>query len=244
MFMYFATGLLLFVGLNAIPENSYAEDTIRKVEYMVSSIEQRAFDDSAYAKATDGIEYPGETEKKKKKKEKKTSSSFSFDWNNVGPVAKFALYAIVIAGLIFILVRVFYSSLFISNTKIENKPAYAAKNLEEKVMETDLEKLLKAALAEKAYRMAVRIYYLMVIKELAHKKMIKWKKDKTNHDYLSEMKNQNKYMRFRQLTRVFDYVWYGEIELTEDEFGEIKPEFTLFIDALKPVIKEKISEDF
>ncbi|QNH63283.1 DUF4129 domain-containing protein [Hymenobacter sediminicola] len=74
----------------------------------------------------------------------------------------------------------------------------------------DFEALLAAAEAENNYRLAVRLGYLHVLKQLADQSLIRWQPDKTNHDYLFELPAGPLPDAFRELTQQFDYVWYGE----------------------------------
>ncbi|RPD50344.1 DUF4129 domain-containing protein [Hymenobacter sediminis] len=74
----------------------------------------------------------------------------------------------------------------------------------------DLEAELASAEQQHNYRLAVRLGYLSVLRQLSDKGLIRWQPDKTNHDYLYELPAGALPEAFRELTRQFEYVWYGE----------------------------------
>jgi hypothetical protein len=89
----------------------------------------------------------------------------------------------------------------------------------------DLEKMLKDALASKNYRLATRILYLQILKSLNEKKLIEWKNEKTNYDYIQEIVDYKLRTKLDRVTYLYEYVWYGELTLDEYKFHSIEPEF-------------------
>jgi len=75
----------------------------------------------------------------------------------------------------------------------------------------------------------VRVYYLEVLKQLSLKDLIKWQRDKTNSEYLREMRQQTHFKDFRHVTRIFERVWYGDTKIEQDTFQQISPEFELYL---------------
>lgn len=45
--------------------------------------------------------------------------------------------------------------------------------------------------------------------------MIDWHYDKTNSDYLKEIKNDNTKQLFKRASYVYDYIWYGDFPVDE-----------------------------
>ncbi|MEO6168258.1 MAG: DUF4129 domain-containing protein, partial [Chitinophagales bacterium] len=99
----------------------------------------------------------------------------------------------------------------------------------------ELDRFLREALEQNDFRLAVRIYYLMAIKELAQRKFIHWKKEKTNFDYLSELGEGTSYHGFKEITLIFERVWYGELAINEQLFAEMSRPFKYFITSVKSV---------
>jgi len=103
---------------------------------------------------------------------------------------------------------------------------------EENIHELDFEKMITEAVAEKRYRLAVRLHYLKTLKTLTDKDFIHWKINKTNVDYMREMQTKPLHSDFRQLTHWFDYVWYGNFELNAESFADIEAHFLAFEKAV------------
>src|SRR5690606_20447405 len=101
--------------------------------------------------------------------------------------------------------------------------------IESDFRETDLDKFIRQAIDEKNYALAVRLYYLAIIKELSLSNIIKWKRDKTNESYLRETRETRFFEPFREVTRLFEKIWYGPEKLDEQQFLSIKPKFESLI---------------
>jgi hypothetical protein len=98
---------------------------------------------------------------------------------------------------------------------------------------TELESRLENALKNEVYREVIRIYFTMILQELIRLQLIKWRLEKTNQQYIYEVKNQELRAELRKCTRYFDIVWYGEYNIDRSKFEEIQPHFTQFIQTLK-----------
>ena len=96
-----------------------------------------------------------------------------------------------------------------------------------------MERFLRQALEKEDYGLAVRLYYLAILKELSLKKAIKWKKDKTNRDYQRELRQTKFAEAFSEVTYIFERAWYGRSQLRESDYKQIEPKFQRFIYALK-----------
>jgi hypothetical protein len=81
---------------------------------------------------------------------------------------------------------------------------------EETLRQISLALPLEAALKEGNYKLAFRIKYLEVLQQLVSKNLIDYRKERTNTDYLYQLKGSLLYDSFRQVTLSFDEVWYGE----------------------------------
>lgn len=89
----------------------------------------------------------------------------------------------------------------------------------------DIIALIKTAIANRDYRLAIRYYYLLVLKQLTHNKQIDWEPQKTNDDYLNELENLDLKKDFETITRIYDYIWYGEFEIDAKGFDNLKMSF-------------------
>lgn len=93
----------------------------------------------------------------------------------------------------------------------------------EKITKTELELLLEAAIESEDYRECVRIYFNFILKELIKKGWIRWKKEKTNYDYILEMKSRENSFLFEECVRIYDLVWYGDYVINKEDFEEVQP---------------------
>jgi hypothetical protein len=68
----------------------------------------------------------------------------------------------------------------------------------------------------------VRILYLSTIQQLNSTGLILWKKDKTNKDFLREMRKHSNYKTFRDITLAYEIVWYGDRQIELQQFTSLK----------------------
>ncbi len=102
----------------------------------------------------------------------------------------------------------------------------------------DLDAMLQAAVGDQRYRDAARFFYLRALQGLTEKGLIEWNKHKTNRDYLSEVRRAGHPIlngRFADITRLFEWIWYGEFPVDEERFALVRARFDLFSEALRGV---------
>ena len=73
---------------------------------------------------------------------------------------------------------------------------------------------------------------MFILKELIAKDFIKWKPDKTNFDYLMEVRKSNGYDSFEECVRIYDLVWYGDYEISLNEYNRLKPALENYYQSL------------
>ena len=76
-----------------------------------------------------------------------------------------------------------------------------------------------------AYREAVRMLYLIYIKELNDTGLIRLAKNKTGKDYVYELKDSETQNTFKKLSRLYEYVWFGQFDIAESKFAVIEQDF-------------------
>ena len=82
------------------------------------------------------------------------------------------------------------------------------------------------------YNQAIRYWYLKSLKNLKDKALIHYTPEKTNQEYISELKDSIYLDQFRNLTRNYEYVWYGEFLLQKELYLKIKDSFVVFNEQL------------
>lgn len=180
------------------------EDTIRRIN------EDKGF---YYKNYFDSLLRASQNISNKSKKIKVPDSSFFS-----------SLFKLIIwIGAISLLAYLVYK-LFLSNSSMfsRNRKNYDTENI--KVDEENPENpgaLVEQAVREGNYRFAVRYLYLQTLMNLAEKKYVQTGSDKTNYQYVSELRNQPFVNEFSSLTLQYEYVWYGGYDLDEDIFDQI-----------------------
>lgn len=136
---------------------------------------------------------------------------------------------IIIFGLITFLIILFVKQALKDSDKKIRKEKEAAlfsdQTTPEALEEIDLEKLLQEALAQNNLRLAVRLYYIKLLKHLNREGYIRWEKNKTNREYAEELGRAGFSREFRRLMIAYEYVWYGNRTPSVDEFNTIESNF-------------------
>jgi hypothetical protein len=146
-------------------------------------------------------------------------------------VAKIICITLIIAILVFTIIR-FVLRAKMDNSKVKLESLEMLQSIEDNLEDTDLNPYLNKAVEAIDYKTAVRILYLSIIQKLNELKWIRWKKDKTNNDFLLEMSSQSTFRTFRNLTLSYEIVWYGEAPIGNAEFEIIKKEFDTYKNSL------------
>jgi hypothetical protein len=100
--------------------------------------------------------------------------------------------------------------------------------LTEDIFEMNFEREIEKALAAQNYRLAVRLYYLQTLRRLSDRGLINYSHEKTNSDYLFQLAGSHHYRSFFRITRNFEYVWYGKLDVSRELFAIIQKDFTSF----------------
>ncbi|NIR52259.1 DUF4129 domain-containing protein [candidate division KSB1 bacterium] len=103
---------------------------------------------------------------------------------------------------------------------------------EEDIQAMNFHELIDEAAAQKKYRRAIRLFYLSILEDLTEKGLINWKLAKTNQDYMRELQNSKLQRPFAEITRLFEYIWYGNVHLNETGFQDALQTFRHFRDEL------------
>ncbi len=85
--------------------------------------------------------------------------------------------------------------------------------------------LLAKTIGESHFRLAIRYYYLWLLQSLQESGQIQWHIEKTNSDYVAEIKDEKTREDFQYLSYIYNNIWYGEHEITEAEFSQAKRSF-------------------
>ncbi len=214
-----------------------------QIQFVVAqNPEQQVWTNEQWQQAKDGMgyeEYPEEKNEKKEDEKKpqepysngdavieeNRSSNWSLDSIFTSSIAKF----IGIMLLLVILIVIVYFFMQGSRSNKDSKVAVSFDSipdvLESLPQETDLERFLRLSLEAGDYKTAIRILYIMIIQRMHERNWIIWKKDKTNRDYLNEVRSRRSYREFRDITLFYEIIWYGDNEISGTEFHKLKSLF-------------------
>jgi hypothetical protein len=206
------------------PKKSQFEEALEK--YHQEEVKPKDFDVNAWKKAKEGLDYTIEKEKEIKPK------------NIKAPDTGFAIALIWFLKWFFIVgalgILVYLIAHFISEGNVFGRKSRRLADpsveidllhIEENLQESEFDPLIRQAIATKQFALAIRLYYLASIKELSLSGKIQWKKDKTNREYVREMRSHRLFEPFRNMTTIFEKIWYGDSLLDETGFMMIQPAF-------------------
>ena len=155
---------------------------------------------------------------------KKTKSLGDMKWFQT------LLWILVIAGFIGFLgwylagnqVGIFRKKRLLINEEPE------AELVPENIFVINYQKEIDKAVRESNFRLAIRLLFLRLLKQLSEKNIIQYQQDKTNLDYLHQLNNSGYYKDFFQATRNYEYSWYGQFPVSEEAYKLIRKEFDRF----------------
>jgi hypothetical protein len=145
---------------------------------------------------------------------------------------KYVFYFIVAGAILFVVVKILQNINSSPVIDIDKGRVYTLSEVEDKMLEIDLDKILNDALIAKDYRLALRINFLIIIKTLSLSGKITWTKEKTNWEYFSELKDEKTALKFKEIVMTFESIWYGEHALTENQFNRLEPSYETFKNKL------------
>lgn len=229
--MYYRLTTLISIFFLLLFYNSYSDS-------LSSSINKVDVTQNTPVKKLDKTEWENLKKKVKIKdykptpiKEEKTKTQKPLDFS-VSPttalIIKWTLFGISIVLLLWFILKALGINPFRKKTD-KNKIRYGLEELEENLDTADIDPHLYAAIKNKEFNLAIRLYYLMILQRLALQQKIKWKKHKTNRHYIHEIRNSSYFLPFTALTLTYERCWFGKFKLSENEYNNIQPEFVNFL---------------
>lgn len=229
----------LMADTSGLPTTEMMEDYNEATPYTAPPLAPMAMREvpaSEWDKAIGGLDYSKDVPKPPKapKKREQNEPAPEFDWT--GWTQGMGTFAQVLAVLfaLGILGYGIYWMLQTPKNRIiaRDGTEITLANLDEYIHETDLDRFLREALAAANWPLAVRLYFLQTIKSLSERSAISWSKEKTNRDYLKEMRQHPLSAQFRDVTRQYEQVWYGNQPISAEEFAQLEPEFKALLEEI------------
>jgi len=162
-----------------------------------------------------------------------------FDINSDAKAANFTDIALKVFYVVIFLLVVFFIVKAIINKegtwifgKSSDKRIIPVTDIENNIYDTDFKALIADAEKENNHRLAIRYYYLWLLKTLSEEEIIDYDVEKTNSDYYLEIENKETKEDFSYTSYLYNYIWYGEFDIDDAQFEKAKKAFTQFLRTL------------
>jgi hypothetical protein len=219
---------------NQTEEEKEKEYFLKKSEYEKDSflVQQRKIPDSLLKKMQDDDDFWYANAVIEKEKKKEPNSSYvplgQRDWFQT------LVWLIIIGGFAaFLMIYLSGSNVGLFRKKSRITASEEEEMITEDIFAINYQKEIDRAVAQGNYRLAVRLMFLRLLKNMSEKNIIHYKQDKTNLDYLLQLQPSNYYKNFFRITRNYEYSWYGQFEVSEDAYRIIRNDFDHFERELK-----------
>ena len=170
--------------------------------------------------------YANETFKKREKKKERINFM-------VHPFFQTLLWLVIIGGFVTFLILYLYNSnagLFRKSSNIADEEADIETN---DIFSINYQKEIDKAVGMNNYRLAVRLLFMRLLRNLSDQHIIQYRQDNTNFDYMMQLHSTGMYPGFFRLARNYEYSWYGQFNIDKEKYSIIKKEFENFEGSLK-----------
>lgn len=196
----------------------------------------RTFDKASWEEARAGIDYTEDLQRQPPEapKERQQDTDFFWDtsWFAEGAFAILIGLTLLAIGL-FIYFR--WKNKNPNNRRLINgKEVATLETIETELDKNDPTSAIDRAIQLGDFRLALRLYYLKAIRELSLAEHIRWKRDKTNGEYVRELSGNSLQDKFKALTILFERIWYGHQAIGAADFQQIQPQFDQFLAQIQP----------
>ena len=241
------TTIFLFCGTIIV----YAQSNTPEQLYLDRRLEQHNFEEPIWKEKKQGLDYSpnGKLRKAKERNADQHNGSqgtqeaarsrrrnnFSIDSPLLSNILKFILLLTAVVVITILLKHLLGFNGIPRNKKIDHHKLdeIALEKIEDNLHESDIMSFIRQAIEQRKYDLAVRLYFLAILKELSLQKLVKWKKNKTNREYLTELRQTTEFGDFRRSMRVFENIWYGNRSIDTWEFQKIEGQLSAFLSRLQ-----------
>ncbi len=144
------------------------------------------------------------------------------------PVFQSLLWIVIMGGFVSFLILYLKKSnagLFRRSSTIADEEAGVETN---DIFSINYQKEIDKAVGISNYRLAVRLMFLRLLRDMSDKNIIQYKQDNTNFDYMVQLHSTGMYPDFFRLARNYEYSWYGQFDIDKEKYSIIKNEFDKF----------------
>ena len=163
-----------------------------------------------------------------------------FNLNSQGQASRVTDVLLKIGGVIIFLLVIYFIFKAVMNNegtwifgKSSDKSIIPVTDVENNIHTTDFKQLIAEAEQDGNYRLAIRYYYLWLLKGLTNAEIIEYDVEKTNSDYYNEIRSSDIKEEFSYTSYLYNYIWYGEFNVNEQQFSKAKTAFNKFLNSIK-----------
>lgn len=138
---------------------------------------------------------------------------------------KILMWMSIIFFLFVVITKTKLYKLFYTDQEIKN-PDFVIADPEDQI--EDFDEAIRMQIEQLQYRQAVRLLYIKLINLLRVNNHIHYSKEKTNRDYLRDLTSEELKSGFYTITSIYNYVWYGDVEIEKDQFLRFEKSFQSF----------------
>jgi Domain of unknown function (DUF4129) len=191
-------------------------------------IEPREIKTETWADATKSLDYSKDKAKITEAAPPVDLPNWGFNTNKFGGLVQGILIALGLALIGYLIFRIVTGARSKTVKPAEFLDISSLDDLENHLFETDLQKMLRVARESGQFGLAIRVHYLMIIRQLSEKNYVKWRREKTNRNYSNELAASQFAADFKKITPIYEQIWYGEKSVSAAQFTEIEPYFETF----------------
>lgn len=144
------------------------------------------------------------------------------------PIVKIILWILAALLIAFIIYKLFLGENFFRRNRTYKTAPDTQKQEEDISDPAGYDTLIAQAVKNKDYRLAIRYSYLQILKKLSASDLLQFSADKTNYQYVSELRGKPYQNDFAAITLNYEYVWYGKFDISEDVYHRLSAEYKSF----------------
>lgn len=147
---------------------------------------------------------------------------------------RYVIYGAFLVAFVFIVLRLLKVDLTSAFGRNPQRMPLAYTTEGEDIHAVDFPARIAEAETAGDYRLAVRLGFLSILKQLTDRGLLAWRPEKTNADYLTELPVGPLSVAFREVAQQFEYVWYGEFPLTAQQYALAREARLALLQLLTP----------
>jgi|GEM_PF-4411036 len=147
----------------------------------------------------------------------------------LGGVLKVLPYIIIAIAAVFIAIRLIGADIGgVFGFRRRGAAVGKAEEVEEELQKIDLEGRIVEAERSEDWQRAVRWRYLVALREMERRRLVEYRPDRTNQEYLRGLPPSELRDAFAAVTLLFEYAWYGRVPLDAREYARVRDAFAAY----------------